>query len=81
MNKTYKGFVKYNNGILTIITGNTMYDFCLDPVEYGYCNLGDYWYWGGLVTTEDLEKLKADCKKYYVFDLNSLEVVERRETK
>ena len=74
-----EGVGKYADGILTIITGDTLYDFCLVTGEYGYRTVGDYFHCGGKVTFEALEELRADCDKYYIFDLDSFEVLERRE--
>ena len=46
-----------------------------------YRTLGDYWNCGGKVTPEALEELRGQCNKYYIFDLDSFEVLERREIK
>ena len=78
-NNLIKGAGKYTDGILTIITEDTLYDFRLASGEYGYRTLGDYWNCGGKVTPEALEELRGQCNKYYIFDLDSFEVLERRE--
>ena len=74
-----KGMGKYADGVLTIITEDTLYDFCLASGEYGFRTVGDYWNCGGKVTPEALEELRGQCDKYYIFDLDSFEVLERRE--
>lgn len=81
MTNLIKGVGKYADGILTIITEDTLYDFCLVTHEYGYRTLGDYWNCGGKVTLEALEELKADCDKFYVFGLDTFEVLESRKLK
>ena len=78
MKNEIKGVGKYADGILTIITEDTLYDICLDNRQYGYRTVSDYWHCGGLVTIEELERLKTDCDNYYTFDLDSFEVLERR---
>ena len=79
MKHLIKGVGKYANGILTIITKDTLYDFCLATGDYGYRSVGDYWNCGGIVTHEALEELRGQCDKYYIFDLDSFEVLERRK--
>ena len=51
-----KGVGRYADGILTIITEDTLYDFNLVTGEYGYRTIGEYWYCGGLITIEALQK-------------------------
>ena len=76
-NGLIKGVGNYADGVLTIITGDTLYDINLLTGEYGYRSVGDYWKCGGKVTHSELDLLRKDCDKYYVFDLETFEVLER----
>ena len=73
MRRMIKVVGKYADGILTIITEDILYFFCLGS--------GDYWRCRGIVTPEVLEELMGQCDKYYIFDPLSFKVVERREVK
>ena len=76
-----KGAGKYANGVLTIITVDTLYDINLVTGEYGYRTIGDYWHFGGKVTTSELARLREECDKYYEFNLITFEILERRVLK
>lgn len=75
---TIKGTGKYVNGVLTILTKDTLYDICFDSEQIGYRKIGEFLHCGAKLDDRLFNEIKAGCKYEYVFDPDSFEVLERR---